>query len=226
VVRDAAAEYEPAASTVSLLTAPLVEPLGQVYQTYIVAVVDGALQLIDQHAAHERLLFDALMAQLSSDATLEAQPRLVPQTVALPADVVTLLAAHLPLLARMGLECEPFGRDALVIRSTPAVLAQAPLEPFLVDLADGWSAGAEWPEAAASRPGDGARAGQRRLLQAVAATIACHGAIKAHQPLGRREMSHLVEELHRRRVAPTCPHGRPVRVSFDRDQLEKLFYRR
>jgi DNA mismatch repair protein MutL len=145
----------------------------------------------------------------------------VPQTIALPADVVTLLAARLPLLARMGLECEPFGRDALIIRSTPALLAQTPLEPFLLDLAEEWAAGADGDDGDAAAP-----AAQQRLLQAVAATLACHAAIKAHQSLDRRAMAHLVEELSRRQVAPTCPHGRPIRMSFDRGQLEKLFHRR
>jgi DNA mismatch repair protein MutL len=66
----------------------------------------------------------------------------------------------------------------------------------------------------------------RRLMHAVAATIACHGAIKANQSLTRGEMTHLLESLQARRVAPTCPHGRPVRVGFDRAHLEKLFHRR
>ena len=225
--REAAAGYGPmargsdaGAAPRSLLAEPLIEPLGQLYRTYIVAVVDGALQLIDQHAAHERILFEEYLARLST-APLESQPRLVPQTIALPAEVVTLLAAQLPLLARMGLECEPFGPDAIIVRAAPAVLASAPLEPFFSDLADSWlESGTEAPTE------NDSRAHARRLMHAVAATIACHGAIKAHQALGRQEMAHLLSTLHERQVGPTCPHGRPVRVSFTREQLEKLFHRR
>jgi DNA mismatch repair protein MutL len=225
LVRDAAADYgrpadQPApASSVSLLPDPIIEPLGQLYHTYLVAVVDGELQLIDQHAAHERLLFDELIEQLTSAATDRpaAQPRRGPQTLHLPADVVTLLSAHLPLLASLGVECEPFGREALIVRSTPALLANAPLESFLSDVAEGWR---EMEEETSAAPD------ARRLMHAVAATIACHGAIKANQSLTRGEMTHLLESLQARRVAPTCPHGRPVRVGFDRAHLEKLFHRR
>jgi len=213
---------EPAAS---LFTAPIIEPLGQLYQTYIVAVVEGTLEIIDQHAAHERWLFEALMAEWTAALTrgggggsgaLAAQPRLVPQTLQLPADVVTRLIDRLPLLAEMGLECEPFGRDAVMVRSTPAILADAPLAPFLTDLAE------EWLEQEREASGPDAR----RLIHATAATMACHGAIKANQLLSREEMRALLTRLQQRPLAPTCPHGRPLRVSFDRAHLEKLFHRR
>ncbi|MBI3620942.1 MAG: DNA mismatch repair endonuclease MutL [Nitrospirae bacterium] len=213
---------EPTAA--SLFTASVIEPLGQLYQTYIVAVVDGTLEIIDQHAAHERWLFEALMADwtaaLESGASggtgaLAAQPRLIPQTLHLPAGVVTRLIDQLPLLVKMGLECEPFGRDAVMIRSTPAFLAGAPLEPFLTDLAE------EWLEQERESPGPDTR----RLVYAIAATMACHGAIKANQLLSREEMRDLLTRLQHRPLAPTCPHGRPLRVSFDRAHLEKLFHR-
>jgi DNA mismatch repair protein MutL len=116
----------------------------------------------------------------------------------------------------MGLECEPFGRDAVIVRSTPAFLAGAPLEPFLTDLAE------EWLEQERESPGPDTR----RLVYAVAATMACHGAIKANQLLSREEMRDLLTRLQHRPLAPTCPHGRPLRVSFDRAHLEKLFHRR
>ncbi|MEW6324592.1 MAG: DNA mismatch repair endonuclease MutL [Nitrospirota bacterium] len=219
------AQRAPAPSVSSLLAEPLIEPLGQLYQTYIVAVVDGALQLIDQHAAHERILFEECLAELAK-GRLAAQPRLVPQTIALPAEIVTLLAERAPLLAQLGVECEPFGPDAIVVRSTPAILASAPLEPFFSDLAESWLESGAGLDDADGVPQHESNAEARRLMQAVAATIACHGAIKAHQALDRREMAHLLTALHERHVAPTCPHGRPIRVSFTREQLEKLFHRR
>jgi DNA mismatch repair protein MutL len=228
-------------STGSLFSAPIIEPLGQLYQTYIVAVVEGTLELIDQHAAHERWLFEALMtewtAALASGGSsrtggerieegqagasacagvLVAQPRLVPQTISLPAEVVTRLADRLPLLAQMGLDCEPFGRDAVIVRSTPAILADVELAPFLTDLAE------EWLE----QDGDLTVPDARRLIYVTAATMACHGAIKANQSLSREEMRALLIRLQERPLAPTCPHGRPLRVSFDRAHLEKLFHRR
>jgi DNA mismatch repair protein MutL len=235
LVREPAAGYDRALSggqagrveptTGSLLSTAIIEPLGQLYQTYIVAVVEGTLEIIDQHAAHERWLFEALMAEWTAalesgtsgeSGVLAAQPRLVPQTIHLPAGVVTRLVDRLPLLARMGLECEPFGRDAVIIRSTPAFLAGAPLEPFLTDLAE------DWLEQERESPGPDTR----RLIYAIAATMACHGAIKANQVLSREEMRALLIRLQQRPLAPTCPHGRPLRVSFDRAHLEKLFHRR
>jgi DNA mismatch repair protein MutL len=240
LVRERAAGYEGGASgeagqraepaIAPLFTAPIIEPLGQLYQTYIVAVVEGTLEIIDQHAAHERWLFEALMAEwtaaLDSGASahtvartevLAAQPRLVPLTIPLPAEVVTRLADRLPLLAQIGLECESFGRDAVIVRSTPAVLANVDLAPFLTDLAEEWL---EQDQEATGHPDT------RRLIHATAATVACHGAIKANQLLSREEMRALLTRLQQRPLAPTCPHGRPLRVSFDRAHLEKLFHRR
>ena len=218
----------------SLFTESIIEPLGQLYRTYIVAVVEGALEIIDQHAAHERWLFETLMAEWSAALESEApstprtgaaetagmlasQPRLVPQTIPLPAGVVTQLADRLPLLARLGLDCEPFGRDAVIVRSSPAILSGIELAPFLTDLAEEWL---DQERDLASGPDT------RRLIHATAATMACHGAIKANQPLGRDEMADLLARLQKRPLPPTCPHGRPIRVSFDRAHLEKLFHRR
>lgn len=222
--------------TSSLFTAPIIEPLGQLYQTYIVAVVEGSLEIIDQHAAHERWLFEELMAEWTAalnsgisgpsdegqagasarTRVLATQPRLVPQTIPLPAEVVTLLADRLPLLAQMGLDCESFGRDAVIVRSAPAILADVELAPFLNDLVE------EWRE----QDGDSTVPDARRLIHVTAATMACHGAIKANQLLSREEMKALLIRLQQRPLAPTCPHGRPLRVSFDRAHLEKLFHRR
>ncbi|HUJ78885.1 MAG TPA: DNA mismatch repair endonuclease MutL [Nitrospiria bacterium] len=229
VERDA--QPEPAAP--SLFATPIIEPLGQLYRTYIVAVVEGTLEIIDQHAAHERWLFEALMAEWTAAleteessahrpreaahaCVLATQPRLVPHTILLPAPVVTRLADRLPLLARLGLECEPFGRDAVIVRSAPAILSGVELGPFLTDLAE------EWMEQERETSG----ADSRRLVHATAATMACHGAIKANQPLSREEMAALLTRLQERPLPPTCPHGRPLRVSFDRAHLEKLFHRR
>ena len=240
LLREQAAGYEGGASgeagqraepaMASLFTAPIIEPLGQLYQTYIVAVVEGTLEIIDQHAAHERWLFEALMAEwteaMESGAfahtgghtgVLAAQPRLVPQTIPLPAEVVTRLADRLPLLSQIGLDCESFGRDAVIVRSTPAILAHVELAPFLTDLAEEWLEQKEEPSTGPDT---------RRLLHSTAATVACHAAIKANQLLSREEMRSLLTRLQQQPLAPTCPHGRPLRVSFDRAHLEKLFHRR
>jgi DNA mismatch repair protein MutL len=224
-------EAEPAAA--SLFTTPVIEPLGQLYRTYIVAVIDGTLDIIDQHAAHERWLFETLMAEwtaaLETNASptartgnaahagmLAAQPRLVPQTIPLPAGVVMQLADRLPLLTKLGLDCDPFGRDAVIIRSAPAILSGVDLAPFLTDLAEEWL----------DQEREASGADTRQLIHATAATMACHGAIKANQPLGRDEMVDLLARLQERPLPPTCPHGRPIRVNFDRAHLEKLFHRR
>ena len=214
----------------------MIESLGQLHQTYLLAVVDGTFIIVDQHAAHERLLFEEMMAQLTSPAgRVETQPGLLPQTIHLPRESVTVLAANQMLLADIGLDCEPFGGDVLLVRSTPAVLVGAPLEPFLADLVESLLEIGEEPSPRdTADPADEKQHGDRerevvrsrRVRQAVAATMACHAAVKANQALSKEEMVHLLHTIHRRQLPPTCPHGRPIRVTLDRPHLEKLFYRR
>ena len=205
--------------TPSLPDAPLVDegplgrPIAQLLSTYILAEApDGAMVLVDQHAAHERLTHEALLAQLAAGA-VRAQPLLLPEVVELPgADVARLLDAA-PTLARLGLEIEGFGPGAVLVRATPALLGTPEVRPLLADLAE---------ELAES--GEALALADR--LDAAVARLACHGSIRAGRRLAGAEMAALLRQMEATPRAATCSHGRPTFIRLGRVELEKLFGRR
>ncbi|HEY5595192.1 MAG TPA: DNA mismatch repair endonuclease MutL [Nitrospiria bacterium] len=192
-----------------------IQPLGQVDQTYIVAAVGSGLEselhLIDQHAAHERLLYERLLSQHRA-AHMAVQPLLIPEVVELPMAEAMRAREILPLFEAIGLEVEEFGERSFRIRAVPALLGAVDGRTLMRDILDEVGAGAA-PTA-------------EETIQTVIASMACHAAIKAHQPLGPEQMTRLLEDLYRQEVPPTCPHGRPIRVRFRLADLEKLFQRR
>jgi len=192
-----------------------IRPFGQVDQTYIVAVVGGdsapELHLIDQHAAHERLLYERLLSQ-QRNTGVAVQPLLIPEVVEFPPAEAVRVREILPLFGRIGLEVEEFGERSFQIRAVPALLGTVDGRTLMRDILDDVSAGAT-PAA-------------EETVQTVVASMACHAAIKAHQPLQPEQMTRLLEDLYRQEVPPTCPHGRPIRVRFKLADLEKLFQRR
>ena len=192
-----------------------IQPFGQVDQTYIVAVVGGdsapELHLIDQHAAHERLLYERLLSQ-QRNARVAVQPFLIPEVVEFPPAEAVRVREILPLFDRIGLEVEEFGERSFRIRAVPALLGTVDGRTLMRDILDDVSAGAT--------------PGVEETVQTVVASMACHAAIKAHQPLQPEQMTRLLEDLYRQEVPPTCPHGRPIRVRFKLADLEKLFQRR
>ncbi|MBI3596490.1 MAG: DNA mismatch repair endonuclease MutL [Nitrospirae bacterium] len=218
-VREAMEVYRPLDSTAepsgTALLPVRVQPFGQVDQTYIVAVFGGdsapELHLIDQHAAHERLLYERLLSQ-QRDARVAVQPLLIPEVVEFPAAEAVRVREILPLFDRIGLEVEEFGERSFRIRAVPALLGMVDGRTLMRDILDDVSAGAT-PAA-------------EETVQTVIASMACHAAIKAHQPLQPEQMARLLEDLYRQEVPPTCPHGRPIRVRFRLTDLEKLFQRR
>ena len=192
---------------------PLGRPIGQILSTYILAEApDGAMVLVDQHAAHERLTHEALLAQLAAGA-VRAQPLLLPEVVELPgADVARLLDAA-PTLARLGLEIEGFGPGAVLVRATPALLGAPEARPLLADIAEQLAESGE-ALALADR------------LDAAVARLACHGSIRAGRRLGSAEMASLLRQMEATPRAATCSHGRPTFIRLGRAELEKLFGRR
>ena len=192
---------------------PLGRPVAQLFATYVLAEApDGALVLVDQHAAHERLTHEALAAQLAGGA-VRAQPLLLPEVVELPgADVARLLDAA-EALARLGLEIEGFGPGAVLVRATPALLGTPEVKPLLADLAE---------ELAES--GEALALADR--LDAAVARLACHGSIRAGRRLGGAEMAALLRQMEATPRAATCSHGRPTFIRLGRAELEKLFGRR
>ncbi len=192
---------------------PLGRALAQILDTYVLAEApDGALVLVDQHAAHERLTHEALNAQLV-DGGVRAQPLLLPAVVDLPARDAARLLEHAEALGRLGLDIEGFGAGAVLVRAMPALLGAPDPAPLLRDLAEEL---AELGEAASL---------QRRLDAAVA-RLACHGSVRAGRRLLPAEMDALLRAMEATPRAATCSHGRPTVLRLDAAALERMFGRR
>ena len=192
---------------------PLGAPVAQVLDTYIIAVAaDGSLVLVDQHAAHERLTHETLAAQMR-DGGVRSQPLLLPAIVTLRAADCAHLLRQAVELAKLGLELEPFGGDAILVRALPAALGAPDPAPLLRDLADEL---AEWDEALALES----------KLEAVVARLACHGSIRAGRRLSQAEMDALLRRMEATPRAATCSHGRPTFLKMSRSEIEKLFGRK
>jgi DNA mismatch repair protein MutL len=196
--------------TVADVTRPLM-PLGQFLDTFIIAVDSEGVAIIDQHVAHERILFEQVMAQLAA-GPLDGQRLLTPIVIALPAAQREALAAHVPQLLQLGFEVGDFGGDSVQITTVPGVLARAEAENAVRELAadvEGFDRGA------------GVDAALRRL----AATTACHAAVKANDRLTQEKMVYILEQLRRTEYSTVCPHGRPVVLRLTRHEIEKSFDR-
>ncbi|PWC28834.1 DNA mismatch repair endonuclease MutL [Teichococcus aestuarii] len=192
---------------------PLGRPVAQLMETYVLAEApDGALILVDQHAAHERLTHEAFKAQLL-EGQVRSQPLLLPAVVELaPLECGRLLEAA-PALERLGLELEGFGHGAVLVRALPALLGNPDPAPLLRDLC---AELAEWEESTALG----------RRLDAAIARLACHGSIRAGRRLNPAEMDALLRQMEATPRASTCSHGRPTWLRFGKAEFEKLFGRR
>ena len=203
----------PAPSEASGGDHPLGRALAQILDTYILAEApDGALVLVDQHAAHERLTHEALRAQLV-EGGVRAQPLLLPAVVDMPSADTARLLDNAEALARLGLEIEGFGAGAVLVRALPALLGPADPAPLLRDLAEEFAAFAE------------ATALERRLDAAIA-RLACHGSVRAGRRLAPEEMDALLRQMEATPRAATCSHGRPTFLRLGAAELERLFGRR
>jgi DNA mismatch repair protein MutL len=192
--------------------------LGQLLATYLLVEGKQDLLLVDQHAAHERVLYEELRASWLANG-VERQALLVPLTVQLEPRALAVLAERADHAARLGFEVEPFGDDTLAVRTVPALLAGRDPAGLVRGLADSWLAG----EGAASAASD------VRSLDAADrsfATLACHAARRKGDSLDPREQRALLDALDAIPWAPTCPHGRPVVVPFTTAEIERRFGRR
>jgi DNA mismatch repair protein MutL len=198
----------PAAAAPSMR--PLV-PLGQFRDTFIIAVDDEGIAIIDQHVAHERVLFERTMERLTA-GRLESQRLLEPMLLDLPPGGRQALVAHASDLDRLGFEVEEFGGGSVRICAVPALLdreaAAAAVRALAGDL-EGLDRGARVEDA----------------LKRIAATIACHAAVKANYPLTYDKMVHILDELRATAYSTICPHGRPVMLRITRREVEKNFQR-
>ena len=192
------------------LLRPMV-PLGQFRNTFIIAADDEGLAIIDQHVAHERILFEQIAERLTN-RTIESQRMLTPVVLELSAGEHQTLLQHEAALAAFGFDIADFGGTSLSVIAVPALLEFTRSETALRALAsdlDGLSPGA----------------GVNDALRRVAATMACHAAVKANDPLSREKMQYLLDELRRTAHSSVCPHGRPVVLRLTRKEIERTFER-
>ncbi|MCH4091631.1 DNA mismatch repair endonuclease MutL [Acetobacter sp.] len=197
---------------------PLGAAVAQVLSTYIIAVTtDDNMVLVDQHAAHERLTHEVLREQFLS-GTIRAQRLLVPDVVELSRSQADLLVSRAEALSKLGIDLEPFGAGAVLVRSLPALLGNASAVNLLRDLAE--ELDADDLASIEETPTLDAR------LDAVIARMACHGSIRAGRNLTIPEMNALLRRMEETPRAGTCSHGRPTWVRLTRNDLELLFRRR
>lgn len=191
-------------------------PLGvaraQMFKNFIVAQNGDALVLVDQHAAHERLVYEKFKAE-RAQGRVPSQAQLIPVVVELPAEDCDRLEQAAPALEQLGLYIDRFGEGAIAVNETPSVLGRADISSLVRDLADGL---AEW--------GNVDLMGER--LDAVIARMACHGSVRSGRQLRPDEMNALLREMERTPHSGQCIHGRPTYVELKLSDIEKLFGRR
>lgn len=190
-------------------------PLGvakaQFHDTYILSQTEDALILIDQHAAHERIVLERIKAAMTEGKKLPSQLMLLPEVIDLSLTQKAALLGEFESLKALGLVLEEFG-SGVMVREVPALLRDANLKKMVTDLADEM---AEW----------GATNVVEDKLNHIAATMACHGSVRAGRRLNITEMNHLLREMEQTPHCAQCNHGRPTYIRLDIPTLEKLFHR-
>jgi DNA mismatch repair protein MutL len=192
----------------SVRSLPLLRVLGQLLSSYIIAEGPDGLYLIDQHAAHERVLFEKIKQQRSQQE-IEVQGLLEPVTFEVNAKQEEVLKSHYENLAEFGFSIEPFGDRTYVVRAVPLLLHKKDWAAVLRELLDslsGEDSGGDW-------------------VDSIAISIACHSAVRVGQTLTDDEMRELVRQLEQAALPHTCPHGRPTMINLSSGQLRKEFGR-
>ena len=191
---------------------PLGIARGQIAKTYIVAEAEDGLVIVDQHAAHERLVLEQLRRGMGGQA-VPSQGLLLPEVVELDEPACDRLDAAAPQLAALGVELERFGPAAVMVRATPAMLGAIDCQKLVTDIADDLA-------------GYDAALGLNERLELVAATMACHGSVRAGRTLSVAEMNALLRTMEVTPHSGQCNHGRPTWVKLAMDDVEKLFGRK
>lgn len=206
-------EAEQAAQTLNHLGS--LKPLGQLRESFILATGEDGLWIIDQHVAHERVLFEKILRERNVE-NVQRQRLLMPVLVELKPDQMVVFAQIADELERNGFEVEPFGPQILAVKATPVGLEGARLERMLGEVIDQGSA-------------DGMEGEQnedlRTLRRRIAASIACHSAIKVNTPLDPLRMEWLLLELAKTEHPTSCPHGRPIALLYSWKEIQRAFHR-
>lgn len=186
-------------------------PLGQVRESFVVAASSSGLWLIDQHAAHERVLFEKFLAQ-RADGAVESQRLLMPYILRLTPAQQAIWEQIAIELESAGFETEPFGQNTVAIKAAPADVKPEAIEKLMHELVE-----------ALERESRGLT--DEEVRTKIAASVACHAAIKINTPLEPRKMEWLIAELAATRFPMSCPHGRPVILKYGMREILKAFHR-
>jgi DNA mismatch repair protein MutL len=185
--------------------------LGQINKTFLVAQVDSQLHIIDQHTAHERVLFERLIRDWQA-ATIQQQPLLIPEPIEVPSHAAAILAEHLEDLHQLGIEVDAFGESSFMIRSLPALLGTLDYHALLSDLIEDLT---QWKSVTALE----------QRIHPLFASMACQGAVQAGRVMGLPEIQEVIQEWIQEGSPSTCPHGRRIAMRFSSDELNKIFGR-
>jgi DNA mismatch repair protein MutL len=194
------------------LDRPLGAARAQLHETYIVAETRTSVVIVDQHAAHERLVYERMKTMLANGGVAR-QGLLIPEVVELDDDEIAALTEAMPDLERLGLAVETFGAGAVIVREAPALLGDTDVRGLVQDLARSLLA-------------DNGGSVLQERLEAVCATMACHGSVRAGRRLTPAEMNALLRDMEATPHSGQCNHGRPTWVELKRADVERLFGRR
>jgi len=221
-MREAPASYTPSSVPMSVrmeetpvdvvADMPLGVARAQLHETYVIAQTADGIVIVDQHAAHERLVYERMKKALANGGVAR-QPLLIPEVVELDPSEVTRVVARAGELAELGLVIEAFGPDAVMVREVPAMLGKLDVKGLVRDLAD---------EIAET----GNALSLKERLEEVSGTLACHMSVRAGRRLNADEMNALLREMEATPHSGQCNHGRPTYVELKLSDIEKLFGRR
>lgn len=203
--------YDAEAETVRPFQSEGVRILGQLQDSYIIASDSRGLLIVDQHVAHERILYERLAAAMRG-SSVETQLLLVPISLELAPHQAALLRRVMPELGRNGFQVEPFGGSSVLIRSVPAVAGEADCRKLLLEILEGLE-------------GDERTLDVAKIRDRIAVATACRAAVKVNTPLAPEKMRWLLDELALTRIPTNCPHGRPILLRFSLYEIERNFGR-
>ena len=209
----AAVEAEQAAQNLNQLGS--LKPLGQLRESFILAVGEDGLWIIDQHVAHERVLFEKILRERTVE-NVQRQRLLMPMLVELKPWQMVVFAQIAEELERNGFEAEPFGPQTIAVKAAPVGLEGAELERTLTEVME-----------QASQPSEESHSNHdlSSMRRRIAASIACHSAIKVNTPLDPKRMEWLLLELAKTEHPTSCPHGRPIALLYSWREIQRAFHR-
>jgi DNA mismatch repair protein MutL len=210
--RNEALEHETSSENMDLSEFPLGAARGQLHETYIISQTENGIIIVDQHAAHERLVYER-MKKYMAEGEVPRQALLLPEVVELEQNAVDLLLERQSELEALGLIFEIFGEGAIVVREVPALLGDTDIKGLIRDLGDEIS---EFNQALSLK----------EKLEEVCSSMACHGSVRAGRRMATAEMNALLREMEATPYSGQCNHGRPTYVELKLNDVERLFGRR